>query len=243
MSEPQKALPYLSCRLEAHAGALQVRTRFDLAAPWTCLFGPSGSGKTTLLRALAGFLQPRSGILQLGDGRVLFDSARRFFVPAHRRPIRIALQQPWLFPGSVRSNLGFALRSANPQAEDELLHRFELGALASAHVRTLSGGQQQRVSLARTIGAALYAREPVALVLLDEPFTGFDLELRNRLALELRAWLLERRIPVLSVTHDVPEALLLEAETIRLREGEIVSQGPARTVLASERETLLRTLG
>lgn len=235
--------PFLTCALEVPIGVLTVAASFKLREPWTCLFGASGSGKSTILRALAGFVVPRAGSIELEDGRILFQGSTRINVPPHRRPMRMAAQQAFLFPGTVRRNLRYGIGTQQAtSAEEEVLHRFELTSLASCCVSTLSGGQRQRVLLARTVAAALFAREPVALLLLDEPFTGFDLELRNRLALDLRNWLRERNLPVLSVTHDVPEALLLEAETIRLCEGRISAQGPAASVLAQECEILLSTL-
>jgi ABC-type sulfate/molybdate transport systems ATPase subunit len=101
----------------------------------------------------------------------------------------------------------------------------------------LSGGERRRVALARA-----FAVPNARLVLLDEPFTGLDRRLRDDLLPRMQAWLAIRGIPVLSVTHDVDEALLLDADVIRLENGRVLTQGSAREVLAGERDRLLEAL-
>ena len=101
----------------------------------------------------------------------------------------------------------------------------------------LSGGERRRVALARA-----FAVPNARLMLLDEPFTGLDRALRDELIPKMQAWLAVRNIPVLSVTHDVDEALLLNADVIRLEDGRVQAQGPAREVLAQERERQLAAL-
>jgi molybdate transport system ATP-binding protein len=109
--------------------------------------------------------------------------------------------------------------------------------------RELSGGESQRVSVARAVVAAATFRGPgPALLLLDEPFSGLDLRLRDELLLELHAWLARRKIPVLSVTHDVGEAFQLGAEIIKIAGGKVVAQGPVGDVLAEERRRLMEQL-
>ncbi|MGW4952333.1 ABC transporter ATP-binding protein [Streptomyces parvulus] len=168
------------------------------------LLGPSGSGKTTALRAVAGFVRPASGRVFLGD-RDVTD------LPPHRRGIGMVVQQYALFPHMrVEENVAFGLRARKvPRAEirervAEALDLTGMGAYARRHPRELSGGQQQRVAIAR----ALAIRPGV--LLLDEPLSALDAQLRSGMLAELAR--LHRELPdvsILYVTHDQVEALTL----------------------------------
>ncbi len=237
----------LAVKIRHRAGAVLLDVEFSLTQPWTVLFGPSGSGKTTILRAIAGFVRPASGAITLhGEGRqVMFDRAAGVWIPAHLRHVRIAAQQAFLFPGSVRKNVRYGMQLKPEDADDwvdGLLERFRLKNLADVDVSRLSGGERQRVSIARAVATAIDYTSQRRLLLLDEPFAGMDAALRDVLATDLRDWLRERRIPVLSVTHDVGEAFLLDAEVIKIADGRVVQQGPVDGVLADERERLLEQL-
>jgi molybdate transport system ATP-binding protein len=120
---------------------------------------------------------------------------------------------------------------------DEAMEMFGLEALAGQMPRELSGGERQRVSLARA-----FAVPAAKLMLLDEPFAGVDRGTRDGLLGRMRSLMEERGVPVVSVTHDVEEALLLGAEVVRLEDGKVVAQGPAAEVLAAERERMLSVL-
>ncbi len=238
-----EALPHLSVELKHRLGALEIDAKVELTQPWTVLFGPSGSGKSTILRAIAGLLRPdhaRISVRLEEQETVLTDSALGVFIPAHRRPVRWCAQSPALFPNmTVRQNLRFAAENgASDQQADMALERFHLTRLASARPATLSGGEQQRVALAR---AAVSSNGQ--LLLLDEPFSGLDVPLRDELLAALREWLAKYGTPVLSVTHDIGEAFLLGAEVIRLHQGRVIEQGPVVHVLAQERVRLLSQLG
>ncbi len=117
------------------------------------------------------------------------------------------------------------------------MQMFDLNRLANRRPHNLSGGERQRVSLARAL-----AVPDTQLLLLDEPFAGVDRALRDDLIPLLQSTLAARRIPVLSVTHDVDEALLCAAEVIRLTDGRNAAQGPTATVLAPEIDRILQTL-
>jgi len=239
----------LSVNIRHHVGSLALDVAFELIKPWTVLFGPSGSGKTTLLRTIQGFVQPGTGRIARGN-TVLFDSSSRLIVPPHLRPIRSAAQTARLFPHmTVRSNAvygsGWTKKPQDGMATaEQIMALFRIQHLADRMPADLSGGERQRASVARAVVAAITSGSPDQrpLLLLDEPFSGLDAALRDDLLAELRAWLVQWHVPVLSVTHDVGEAFQLGAEVIKLAEGRITQQGPVESVLAEERLRLMTQL-
>jgi iron(III) transport system ATP-binding protein len=168
------------------------------------LIGPSGCGKTSLLRAVAG-LEPLAGGAVRLDGQLLGDPSAQVHVPPERRGIGMVFQDYALFPHlSVAENIGFGLAEL-PRAERdarvaEMLDLVGLAHTARRAPHQLSGGQQQRIALARAL-----ARRP-SLLLLDEPFSSLDVDLRGRLAQDVRAILKQIDATALFVTHDQLEA-------------------------------------
>jgi molybdate transport system ATP-binding protein len=238
----------LAVRMKHSVGALSYDIDVVLTQPWTVLFGPSGSGKTTILRAIAGFVRPNEGLITRSKS-VLVDSASGVFVPAHRRPIRSAAQTARLFPNmTVRSNIvygsGWTSKPVDAmEIAEQVMELFRLKGLEDRLPRHLSGGETQRASVARAVVSAVtFAGPGTTLLLLDEPFSGLDIALRDDLLKELREWLVRWKIPVLSVTHDVGEAFQLGAEVIRIAEGKVMQQGPVGEVLAEERLRLMEQL-
>jgi iron(III) transport system ATP-binding protein len=172
------------------------------------MIGPSGSGKTTLLRAIAGLEQPERGSIFL-DQQMLDGPQVR--VAAEQRRIGMVFQDFALFPHlNVAENIGFGLRDgryasrpARAQRVTEMLTLVGLEGQQKKYPHQLSGGQQQRVALARAL-----APQP-RLLLLDEPFSSLDIELRERLAHDVRQILKQARITALMVTHDQMEAFAI----------------------------------
>ena len=169
------------------------------------LIGPSGCGKTTLLRAVAGLERVSAGEIRLGDE--LVSGARRHVAPEARR-IGMVFQDYALFPHlDVGRNVGFGLKHLAPAARDkrvaEVLALVDLAGSERRYPHELSGGQQQRVALARAM-----APSP-RLLLLDEPFSNLDVDLRERLAHELRGILKAAQATALFVTHDQLEAFAI----------------------------------
>lgn len=180
------------------------------------VLGPSGCGKSTLLRAVAG-LEP------LADGRVLWDGSDLAATPTHKRGFAMMFQDGQLFGHlSVARNVGYALRlqglrGAEIDAEvDLLLDLVGLAGRGRDDPLTLSGGQQQRVALAR----ALAARP--RLLLLDEPLSALDRDLRERLAGDLRQVLTDTGTTAILVTHDHGEAEVIADETVRMDAGRLL---------------------
>ena len=242
--------PYLEVQFRHRVGVLALDVAFALREPWSVLFGPSGSGKTTVLRTVAGFVRPREGrlVLRVPEREfVMTDTARGICLKPHQRRVRTAGQGAPLFPHlTIRQNLAFGAGGWSDGVKtaaivEESIERFRLQELAEKLPSTLSGGERHRVAIGRAAAAAMSVEEG-CLLLLDEPFTGQDVALRDELIEELRGWLTSTRIPVLSVTHDVGEAFQLGAEVIKIADGRVVQQGPVAEVLAEERERLLDQL-
>jgi molybdate transport system ATP-binding protein len=147
---------------------------------------------------------------------------------------------PTLFPHlSVADNLTMRRRFLEANVA-EILSLFRLDHLKDKRPASLSGGEAQRVNIAR---AATWAADlEGGVLLLDEPFTGMDVVLRDEILHDMQVWLAKRNICVLSVTHDVAEAFQLGAEVIKIAEGKVIAQGPVEVVLADERERLLKQL-
>ena len=184
----------------------QVLRGIDLnveAGEFVSLLGPSGCGKTTTLRAIAGFEPVLEGEIQLADQVI---SKAGFTLAPEKRRIGMVFQDYALFPHlSVAENIAFGIRK-QPNCEritHELLELVKLGHLGKRYPHELSGGQQQRVALARAL-----APQP-DLLLLDEPFSNLDIDLRERLAHEVRNILKAAKATALLVTHDQLEAFAI----------------------------------
>lgn len=174
------------------------------------LLGPSGSGKSTLLRVIAGIVSPDAGTVVVGGVDVTGS-------PTHRRGVGMVFQDNQLFPHlSTIDNVTFGPRMAGVTRHERVatgrvwLERVGLAGFENRNVTDLSGGEAKRVALARTL-----ASDP-AVVLLDEPLTGLDRELHDRLALDLVVLL--RPITTLLVTHDPDEAALIAGRVVTLAE-------------------------
>lgn len=182
-----------------------------------CLLGPSGCGKSTILRALAGFLPLSGGEICL-QSQVISLPGRT--LPPEKRRIGMVFQDYALFPHlTIADNVGFGLRNYGKaekrQKVMELLNVVHLQDLAENYPHELSGGQQQRVALARAL-----APEPT-LILLDEPFSNLDADLRRRLSLDVREILKTLGISAILVTHDQQEAFAMCDQVAVLRDGRI----------------------
>jgi len=174
------------------------------------VFGPSGSGKSTLLRAVA-------GLVEVESGRVVIDGVDVTGVPTHLRRVGMVFQDEQLFPHrDVAGNVAFGLEMAGvgrrerESRVEELLSAVGLDGFGDRDVSTLSGGEAKRVALARSL-----APKP-AVLLADEPLTGLDADLHDRLAVEVGAVLRESGTTTLWVTHDRAEAALVADRSVSL---------------------------
>ena len=184
-----------------------------------CLFGHSGAGKTTLLRLLAGLTKPDKGRIVFNE-TVWFDSEKKINLPPQERNVGYMFQDYALFPNmTVEKNISFGQKEKNNEEVNKLMDLFELQLLRNQHPAKLSGCQKQRVALARALAA-----KPNVL-LLDEPLSALDWDMRMELQDEIiKAHLLLNTITLL-VSHDVLEVKKLASTVILLKNGTVINKG------------------
>jgi len=187
-----------------------------------CLLGQSGCGKTTALRVIAGFEKPHTGEVRLAGRQV----SGGVFVPPEKRSVGIVFQDAALFPHlTVAKNVAFGLlglsKSERQRRVAQLLETMGLEAYGQRYPHQLSGGQRQRVALARAM-----APKP-DLILLDEPFSNLDADLRQSLGAELRRILKGNGMTAVLVTHDQNEAFTMADRIALVHEGRVVQEGSA----------------
>jgi molybdate transport system ATP-binding protein len=221
----------LAATLELARGDFRLSVELLCPPGITCVMGPSGSGKSTILAAVAGLALPDRGRVTLG-GEVWLDRARGVEVPVHQRRLAYVFQGLALFPhltalGNVEYGMQDVPRPERAAKAEALLVRLGVGHLARRKPRTFSGGEAQRVALARAI-----ARSP-RLILLDEPFSALDRDLRAQLTKLVRELVAELGVPLVHVTHSVAEARLLADQVVRIERGCVVARGTAAEVLAN----------
>jgi len=212
-------------------GTVRAVDRIDLElkqGEFVSLLGPSGCGKTTTLRMIAGFIDPTEGSIEM-DGRVL--SAPDGSLPPERRQMSMIFQSYAVWPNmTVAQNVGFGLKLRKlPREEqrrkvEEILETVQLGPLAERYPAELSGGQQQRVALAR----AIVVRPEV--LLLDEPLSNLDANLREEMRFEIRRLHEEFRFTTVYVTHDQAEAMVTSDRIVVMNRGRIEQAADPRTL-------------
>ncbi|MEG1448067.1 MAG: ATP-binding cassette domain-containing protein, partial [Oscillospiraceae bacterium] len=197
-----------------------------------CILGKSGSGKSTLLNLISGVLLPDSGIIKT-DTTEYFNSENKANVPIHKRRIGYIEQKANLFPHlSVKQNIFYGIKDkANDKEQYEkfefLLKTFSLKGQENKMPIELSGGQQQRVSIIRAI------MSNPEILLLDEPFSALDTNLRNCLRKEILKLRDRYNIPMIFVTHDLEEAYFLCDKTIIIEDGKVIAKGKKKDVFLS----------
>ncbi len=207
---------------------LIVQTKI-LPGNLVAIFGESGAGKTTLLRILAGLTNPDKGIIRFGN-TVWFDSAKKINLSPQQRNISLMFQDYALFPNmTIEKNIQFAQPESNPTEVNELLNLFGLYELRKRKPSGLSGGQKQRVALARAL-----ARKP-QLLLLDEPLSALDTEMRNALQNEIAKVHQLLGITIFLVSHDLNEVFKLANHVISLENGLVKQTGTPEEVFSDNR--------
>lgn len=222
-----------------HVGSahFELDVSLQISPGLTILFGPSGAGKSTLLDCIAGLVRPHKGRISVG-GEILFDSQLGLNRAPQSRRVAYVFQTLALFPHmSAEENVAYGLSDLPDQERsmrvDEILKAFRVDTLRKRSPSEISGGERQRVALARSL-----VTQPRVL-LLDEPLTGLDSELKSAILDDLRAWNAARRIPILYVTHSREEVDALGERVIAMDYGRVVSEGLPMDVLEAPRRRRL----
>ena len=226
----------LSVRKRLHTAAGDRVMEIELSADecrFMALFGPSGAGKSTLLRMIAGLTAPDNGVISM-DGEIWFDSTSKINVPAQKRRVGLVFQDYALFPAmTVEKNLAYGIRGPSDKSRmHDLIDAFDLKRLCKRYPDTLSGGQKQRVALARSL-----VNRP-HILLLDEPLSALDPEMRCTLQDELAR--VYRAMPVITllVSHDMGEIFKLASHMFHIKEGRIIASGPPGDVFGGHTDRL-----
>lgn len=198
---------------------VQIKERF--ARGITGIFGPSGAGKTSLMQAISGLAKPTSGKIAI-EGKVLYDAQKGIFVPVEKRNIGYVFQEGRLFPHmSVEKNLLYGLKKHKKSkvSFDEVVELLNLKDLLKSKPSQISGGERQRTALGRTLLSS------PDILLLDEPFSAVDMNLRSQILPFVMRIQQKVNIPILVVSHDLPDLLKLTNTLFILKNGSCIGHG------------------
>lgn len=219
-------------RLNAVGGEMLLDVQLSIEqGSFVTLYGKSGAGKTSVLRMIAGLMKPDKGVIVV-DGIQWVETEKKTYLKPQHRQAGFVFQEYALFPNmTVLQNLTYALaKGQSPSAIEPLIEMMELGDLQHSKPATLSGGQQQRVALARAI-----VPRP-KLLLLDEPLSALDWEIRQKLQGYIRLIHDEYHLTSIMVSHDLPEVLRLSDYVYVIENGKVVKQGePISTLVGKSR--------
>jgi len=215
--------------IEHRLGGFRLAVEFHSTGGLTALFGRSGAGKTSVVNAIAGLIRPERGRIVI-DGAVLTDTERRVFVPAHRRRVGYVFQEGRLFPHlTVWRNLlygrRFALGPRSPAEVDQVVELLGIGDLLTRRPANLSGGEKQRVA----IGRALLARP--RLLVMDEPLASLDEGRKGEIMPYIERLRDETKIPIVYVSHSIPEVARLANTLVVLSEGTVAAIGAPAEIM------------
>ena len=219
---------------ELNAGSGKLLLDLNLAideGQFVTLYGPSGAGKTSTLRMLSGLLEPDKGSV-IVTGESWFDHDNKVNLPPQKRSIGMVFQDFALFPNmSVIDNLKFALpKNQDNNIINKIIDVVELSGLKERMPNTLSGGQQQRVALARAL-----VQQP-KILLLDEPLSALDLQLRLKLQDYIADAHTTFNLTTILISHDIAEIMKLSDKVFMLEEGKLVNEGSPEDVFVNNKE-------
>ena len=215
--------------LNSSQGSLQLDVSFTVEqGQFLTLYGESGAGKTSILKILSGLLLPNEGQI-MRNNEVWFDHATKTNKPIQQRGIAYAFQNFALFPNmTVRENLLFAGNGdSNAKLLDELIEVTSLGDLQHQKPKLLSGGQQQRVALARALA------QESDLLLLDEPLSALDMDMRSHLQDYILEVHKKRECNTIMVSHDIPEIIKMSDKVLVIEDGKVSNEGNSINVFSN----------
>ena len=224
----------LQARFQVERGDFQLDVSFTLPDKGvTALFGPSGSGKTSCLRAMAGLERLPNSFLQVGN-QIWQDESKGIFIPAHQREIGYVFQEASLFPHlNVQQNLEFGWNRLTQEKRkikpDSVIELLGLRPLLSRRPSALSGGERQRVAIARALLTS------PKLLLMDEPLSALDKQLKHEILPYLEELHRELSIPVVYVSHAPDEVARLADHIIMLNHGKLICSGPIKSIMINSR--------
>ena len=209
----------LKCNFQYQHADFMLNVELEMQQQLLGIVGVSGCGKSTLLKNIVGLLKPTHGSIQFNQ-QILFDSQQKIHVPMHQRKIALIFQNALLFPHmNVQQNLCYAEKLI-PQAErkfqfNEIIELLELTHLCQRKAHQLSGGEAQRGSIGRALLSSPH------LLLLDEPLTGLDQQLKQQILPFLQRIKDELNLPMIYVTHHLEELKYLKADILQLDQGQL----------------------
>lgn len=215
-------------RLYGSDGEFDLNLHLEIPlGKFVCIFGKSGAGKSTILRILSGLCSPDRGKIVIGD-KVFFDSAKKINIPTQERKIGFVFQDYALFPHlNVYKNIIFA-HKGDKNRVDEVISLMELESFCDKKISTLSGGQMQRVALARALVSS------PEVLLLDEPLSAIDRQMRYKLQEELKNLSNHFNISSFLVSHDLGEVFRLSDYVAELKDGKITKFGTPQEVFLNQ---------
>ena len=206
-----------------YRNGFKMRFEISLNALSSAIIGPSGSGKTSLFSFISGIRKPQKGSISIG-GREVLNTEKKYFCPPHHRHTGVVFQDGLLFPHlTVRSNLRYGMarqtERKNGISFDNVVEVLELQEFIDRYPNSLSGGQRQRVALGRAI-----LSKP-DLLLLDEPFSALDHELKSKIIDYFERAFCEWHIPTVYISHDLDDVERLADEVFVVENGSVVESG------------------
>ncbi len=223
-------MPALSIYINIKRDNFHLKVQTEISNGITGIFGPSGHGKTSLLNAIAGIVNPDDGRISIGD-RIVFDSSKKINIAVKNRKVGYVFQDIRLFPHyTIEHNLNYGRKGrTKDRSFRDVVEILNIGHLLHKKPEECSGGEKQRVAIGRAI---LSGSE---VLLMDEPFSALDVHLRKEIIPFLNAISRKFNLPVLIVSHDLPDLLSLTNQLLLLKDGKLLAQGKFQDLILDER--------